>query len=71
MTDTQKTTPIHSDPAPVDTTMPQQSYGLPCGRTDCPAPDFETGFGLAGGGFGAYEYCDACGTIVSKVQDYG
>lgn len=26
----------------------------------------ETGFGLAGGGFGVYTYCDPCGIITSK-----
>jgi hypothetical protein len=41
---------------------------LLCWRDDCPAPDFREGFGLAGGGYGVYEYCEICGHIVSKTQ---
>ena len=29
----------------------------------------ETGFGLAGGGFGAYGYCPGCGAIRWKMED--
>jgi hypothetical protein len=48
--------------------LPDHGRALHCGRDDCPAPDFQTGFGLAGGGYGVYEYCETCGHIVSKTQ---
>lgn len=28
----------------------------------------EVGFGLAGGGYGAYLYCEKCGKIIHKTQ---
>jgi transcription elongation factor Elf1 len=36
----------------------------------CPTCGQEThvGFGLAGGGYGSYVYCDDCG-IISKTQE--
>jgi hypothetical protein len=34
----------------------------------CGGREFEVSFGLAGGGYGVYEYCVGCGTIVSKMQ---
>ena len=42
-----------------------------CSRSDCPGPEFEMGYGLAGGGIGVYEFCDVCERIVSKTQDHG
>lgn len=45
-----------------------------CGETDdkCPhcGSTLETGFGLAGGGYGVYEYCasEACGRVVTKTE---
>lgn len=36
---------------------------------DCPADkESEMGFGLAGGGYGAYTYCPDCGAILWKSQ---
>lgn len=35
----------------------------------CDNPDITMGFGLAGGGFGPYEYCQNCGKIVAKDDD--
>lgn len=32
----------------------------------CSKPDEESGFGLAGGGYGAYTYCPECGAITWK-----
>lgn len=32
----------------------------------CEAPVID-GFGLAGGGFGVYNYCDKCGKILTKT----
>lgn len=29
----------------------------------------ETGFGLAGGGYGTYSYCPECGAILSKTLE--
>lgn len=31
----------------------------------------EMGYGLAGGGFGAYGYCADCGAILWKTEDHG
>lgn len=45
-----------------------------CESTDgnCPVCDDElqAGFGLAGGGYGAYMYCGACERVNSKTQDH-
>lgn len=51
-----------------------QAEGIrPMGATDniCPkcGADLEIGYGMAGGGMGAYEYCPVSGTIVTKDQD--
>lgn len=35
-------------------------------RTDEP----EMGFGLAGGGYGAYSWCPICGVILHKTQEH-
>lgn len=48
--------------------IPEMGDAKPCGRDGCPAPDFELGFGLAGGGYGAYEFCSTCERIVSKTE---
>lgn len=39
------------------------------GLDSCPhcSGPLEDGFGLAGGGFGIYQFCAACGRIVSKT----
>lgn len=36
---------------------------------NCPIcnSELQSGFGLAGGGFGVYGYCESCGMIVWKV----
>jgi len=38
---------------------------------DCANPNAEpeVGFGLAGGGYGAYTYCPHCYAILDKVQE--
>jgi hypothetical protein len=33
----------------------------------CHGP-LQTGFGLAGGGFGVYTYCEACARVTSKSE---
>lgn len=41
--------------------------------TRCPAhPDVlpEMGYGLAGGGIGAYSYCPICCAVLNKTQDH-
>ena len=41
-----------------------------CARTDCPGErGWEMGYGLAGGGMGAYTFCPVCDRIVDKWQD--
>lgn len=47
--------------------LPEVGGAKKCSLPNCPAPQFETGFGLAGGGYGPYEFCDTCGLIVSKT----
>jgi hypothetical protein len=45
-----------------------------CGATDgkCQScgSDLKSGFGLAGGGYGVYEYCDSadCNKVVTKTE---
>ena len=36
----------------------------------CGCRKLATGYGLAGGGCGVYTYCEACGTLTSKIEDY-
>lgn len=41
-------------------------------RSSCPrhpGVEPEVGFGLAGGGYGAYTYCPTCGQILDKTQE--
>ncbi len=35
----------------------------------CESDDTDVGFGLAGGGYGAYCYCNRCGNVFNKVQE--
>lgn len=49
--------------------LPRMGEAPDCGTRGCPAPDFEIGFGLAGGGYGTYEYCPVCDRIVSKSRE--
>ena len=37
---------------------------------ECGSEKIEAGFGLAGGGYGAYMYCEDCHAIFDKVQEY-
>jgi hypothetical protein len=36
--------------------------------TGCAHTNLDSGFGLAGGGYGVYMYCKDCGFITSKTQ---
>lgn len=62
---------IHMARATKDPDIPNIGVnGKPCGKADCPGPDrWEMGFGLAGGGYGPYEYCPACGEIKGKDDE--
>lgn len=35
----------------------------------CPHAHTDMGFGLAGGGYGPYLYCEDCGAILDKWQE--
>lgn len=37
---------------------------------ECSKPDEEVGFGMAGGGYGAYGYCPECGAILWKSEEH-
>jgi hypothetical protein len=59
---------IHIDGADKDPRLPDVGDAKKCARKNCPGPrGWRGGFGLAGGGFGPYEYCDCCSNIVSKT----
>lgn len=46
----------------------ERDYGGPrC--PDCGGTDIGGGYGIAGGGIGAYLYCRQCGVVFDKVQD--
>jgi len=59
---------IHIDLAEKREGLPECGDAETCGKPGCPAPRFEMGFGLAGGGYGVYEFCDVCGEVVSKTD---
>lgn len=41
--------------------------GVKCNRPDCPGPEkWEVSFGMAGGGYGVYHYCNTCGEVKEK-----
>lgn len=55
---------IHIDPSEQDPSIPDQ------GPDKCPKCNVraESGFGMAGGGYGVYTYCPNCGDMLSKTQ---
>lgn len=55
---------IHIDSATQDPAIPSSG---PDDCQKCKVPH-EVGFGLAGGGYGAYTYCPQCGDMLSKTQ---
>ena len=57
---------IHFDAKDIDPEIPQAER---C--PDHPDVEPETGFGLAGGGYGPYTVCRICGRMLSKSQDEG
>jgi hypothetical protein len=56
---------VHLDFATQDPALPEIAPDV-CPK--CMVPS-EVGFGLAGGGYGAYTYCPKCGDLLSKTQD--
>lgn len=49
--------------------LPEMNDETTC--PDHPEAPAETGFGLAGGGFGPYTYCTECFRVLSKSKDEG
>lgn len=41
------------------------------GCPDHPDVEPECGYGMAGGGLGAYMYCPVCGMVLDKTEDPG
>jgi hypothetical protein len=65
MTDEKKMI-VHIDPLAIDPELPpyDQEAGCPhCGGAT------ETGFGMAGGGYGLYTFCPWCERVVSKSAE--
>lgn len=58
---------IHIDFVNKEPGIPSIADAKGCDKTDCPGVEgFDEGFGLAGGGFGSYVYCNRCGEIRGK-----
>ena len=58
---------IHIDSAEKRKELPEVGDIAACPH--CGGQEFSMGFGLAGGGYGIYEICDACCMVVSKTQE--
>jgi hypothetical protein len=56
---------FHLDLSEQDSELPEVH---PDECPDCKVPA-EMGYGLAGGGIGAYSYCPQCGKLLAKTQD--
>lgn len=56
---------IHIDSSKQDSSIPE------VGPDQCPKCKvlYEVGFGMAGGGYGAYTFCPQCGDMLSKTQE--
>lgn len=65
MADDPKPITVHIDSSEVAKNMPGYRQDLPCATCGV---EPETGFGLAGGGYGVYSYCPKCGIVISKSQ---
>lgn len=41
-----------------------------CEDSDCPGiKNWRIGYGLAGGGFGSYYFCEKCEKVIAKTQE--
>lgn len=58
---------VHIVYAHKDASIPDNSHDT--GRCPKCAGETTEGFGLAGGGYGPYTYCEACGIIVTKTDE--
>lgn len=56
---------IHIDSSEVDPKIAKRDGKCPEHGTQ----DIQCGFGLAGGGYGVYNYCGICGCIVDKSPE--
>lgn len=57
---------IHVDTAEKRDGLPEYDQGSKCPHC---GGEVETGFGMAGGGFGVYTFCPQCKVVTSKSQD--
>lgn len=57
---------FHSEPANVRDDIKDVEHDGTC--PTC-SDELVTGYGLAGGGIGVYEYCERCRKVVSKTPD--
>lgn len=58
---------VHFSRAHKDASIPDNSADT--GKCPNCAGETEMGFGLAGGGYGTYTYCPACGIVVTKTEE--
>lgn len=66
MTEEPKIT-LHIDSGEQHPGLPEFDETVKC--PDHPTARVETGYGLAGGGYGVYTLCSTCCRILSKSQD--
>lgn len=61
---------IHISPSEKRTEIPELGEGKACDKSECPGPKgWEMSYGLAGGGMGAYNFCNVCDRITEKTCD--
>jgi hypothetical protein len=47
----------------------RSKFGAEPHEDGCSQPEPESGFGLAGGGYGPYTYCPECGAMLWKAEE--
>lgn len=57
---------IHIDESKIRKGIPSHDPRIRCKKHPKYPP--EDGFGLAGGGYGVYTYCQICGDVLSKSE---
>lgn len=57
------------DGVDIDKPLPKYGQSIKCGRSDCEPKNWETGYGLAGGGCGVYKFCNICEQVVEKTLE--